>query len=288
MPEPFIDVMATSVPQPSRWDRGDAGGAIRTLDAELAKAGLPGRLAEPLRLLTRAEELAEAGRREKEAAAARMEAATAALLADGPLDLAAYGQALAGVAPWLDSEAGAPAALVGIWNAGHRLRSNAQQMVFGMAHGLHAELQRVCAQVVAEVAAVPALPQGVWTAATSGQASTLAIRAGLESAWSSLVRLGDRWDTIHAAALLLRETGQFQQDLMDLDGCPTELGLLFLNWQPAVEQLPQVRRMPPPLRVRGAHDRGFRPGLYLRADHVAYQARAVEPRRGLLARLAGG
>jgi hypothetical protein len=131
------------------------------------------------------------------------------------------------------------------------------------------------------------LPRECWTATSSGQASTLAIRAGLESAWSSLVRLGDRWDTIHAAALLLRETGVFQQDLMYPDGCPTDLGLLFLNWQPAVEQLPQVRRLPPPLRVRGAHDRGFRPGLYLAADHVADRARAAEPRRSLLARLAG-
>ena len=282
----YIDAMAgPGVPQVSRWDRGDGATAIAALDQAMAKAGLPDRLEPATRLLAQGEQLFEQAREEKRAAADRLEQATRALLTAGPgAAAAAYGQVLVEVGPWLGDQ---PAAMAGVMNAGHRAQANATQTTFAMAHGLYRELGQVCAEAVAEVAAVPALPREVWLSTTGGQAAEAAIRAGHELAWSRLVKANARWDAVHAAAALLRETGVFQADLLFPAGCPTMEGCQFLNWEPAVEQLPQVRRLPATLRLRACVDRGWQPGLWLKADHDAYRA-ATAPRPGLLARLGVG
>jgi hypothetical protein len=76
-------------------------------------------------------------------------------------------------------------------------------------------------------------------------------------------------------------------ELLFPDGCPEGLGSIFLNWQPALEGgLEQVKRLPAPLRVRAAVDRGWKPGLWLKADHERERS-AAAPRPGLLARLVG-
>jgi hypothetical protein len=251
----------------------------------LVKAGLPDRLEAPRRLLAQAEALASHARSAKQEAAARMEEATRALLADGPVDTAAYGRVLVEVGPWLDDQA---SGMVGVMTAALRVRANAGQMTFGLVPDLYRQLSVACAEVVDQVGKVPALPAAVWSAPTSGLASTAAIRAGHEQAWSRLVKLGIRWDDIHAAAGLLRETGVLQAQLMFPAGCPERLGSIFLNWQPALEGgLDQVRRLPAPLRVRAALHRGYRPGLWLKADHDRERA-AAAPRPSLLARLGVG
>ena len=71
---PHIDVMAGTAPTSSRWDRGDHDGAIRALAAVLEQAGLPG-FAPAERHLERAEELASAGRAERDRAAQQLEVA---------------------------------------------------------------------------------------------------------------------------------------------------------------------------------------------------------------------
>ena len=48
--------------------------------------------------------------------------------------------------------------MIGVMQAAAQIRGNATQTAFGMATGLHGELQQVCADVVAEAAAVRALP----------------------------------------------------------------------------------------------------------------------------------
>ena len=280
MADQIIDAMAgPAVPVMSRWDRGDGAAAIAALDAALAAAGLSGRLAGPLGLLERAEERFGEARAAKLAAADRLERATRELLA-GPVDLDVYEQTLLRCDLWLSADA---PAMVAFMQAGHRLQQNATQTTFAMVTGLYQELAQVCAGVVAEVASVPALPREAW-AAPRMEAASVAMRAGREREWSALVKAGDRWDAIHAAGRLLRETGTFQAELIFPNGCPAEVGVMFLGWRDAVERLPEVRRLPGPLRVRAAVDRGWRPGLWLRSDH---QRAAVEPRKGLLARLVG-
>ena len=145
----------------------------------MVKAGLPGRLEPAQRLLAQGEQLFEQARREKEAAADRLEQATTALLTAGAGAAAAYGQVLVEVGPWLGDQ---PAAMAGVMNAGHRAQANATQTAFAMAHGLYRELGQVCAEAVAEVAAVPALPREVWLSTSGGQAAEAAIRAGHELA----------------------------------------------------------------------------------------------------------
>jgi hypothetical protein len=99
------------------------------------------------------------------------------------------------------------------------------------------------------------------------------------------VRTGDQWDYLHEAAQLLRETGTMQGALA-FSG-PTAVCTQLLNWRPAMEGgLEEVRRLPAPLRLRAAIDRGWLPGLWLKADHDAAAAEP-KPKRGLFAALAG-
>ena len=88
-------------------------------------------------------------------------------------------------------------------------------------------------------------------------AGTAMIRHGFEADWTKFVRLSDEWDSIHACGALLRETGQLQSELMFTAG-PTDLCVVFLNWEPAVGG-GNLRQSPGPLRVRRAHDLGWNP-----------------------------
>jgi hypothetical protein len=282
----WINIMGVSADRMSRWDRGDGATAITALEGALERAGLPGQLEAPKRLLARAEDLAAQARDAKMAARARLEEASRLLLADGPIDTDAYAATLVACGPWLhDGEA---SAMFGLMQAAQMVRGNATQTVFAMAPGLHTELQKVCRVVVEETASVPALPADVWSAPSSGGAAQLAIVAGREADWARLVRAGDRWDSVHSAAQLLRECGVFQSELA-FSG-PTDVCVTLLNWSDAMDGLPEVNRMPPPLRLRAAIDRGWRPGLWLKSDHDRFAAEAAEvkPKRGgLFAALAG-
>jgi hypothetical protein len=71
--------------------------------------------------------------------------------------------------------------MIAVMQAASRVRANATQTTFAMAPALYTELQEVCVGVVAECAAIPPLPGAVWSATTSGLASSAAIRAGRET-----------------------------------------------------------------------------------------------------------
>jgi hypothetical protein len=271
----------------SRWDRHDGEGAIRALDEALKRAGLVDALAVPMRMLAEGQAFFDAAGAAKTRAAERRDAAREALRRAGPIDVdaaEAYGRVRAETSGWLD---GVCDNMQDVMTEGHQRQQNATQTTFAMVHGLFKELQSVCAGVVAEVTAVPVLPREVWSAATTGQASTLAVRGRHELAWSALVRLGDQWDAVHAAAALLVETGTFGAELHFDQGCRTNVGMQFLAWEKATEQLPRINRLPAPLRVRGCVDAGLRPGLFLASDHRADRERAAARSRGLLARLVG-
>lgn len=280
----FIDFTNVEVPRPSRWDRGDGAGAIGTLVEACERAGVPGQLQTSQKLLARAEQLSETARQAKADAAERIRVAMEALAAPGPVDVDHLADVLVATGVWLDNDAPGMGAL---WNAAQQLRANAVQLAMAEATGIFQRLQGICAKVVAEIAAVPALPRQVWAATSSGAAGELAIHTGHEFAWSMLVKAGGRWDAIHTAAGLLRETGQFTAELNFPNGCPTRIGVMFLNWQPAVEHLEEVQLLPGPLRVLDAHRRGWRPGLWLADDHVRAAAEP-KPKRKLLAGFLGG
>jgi hypothetical protein len=278
----FIDVMEAAIPGPSRWDRGDGESAIRTLDAALAKAGVTGALVGAFRSLDRAEAVLAASRREQDRARQRLEEVSRRLLeSDGDIDLAGYGRVLSESAGWIGEH---PEAAIRVGDVARQIRARATANVFAQAIDLHRRLSDRAQLIVERIAAVPAPPREVWSTQSSADASGLLIRAGREADWAEFVRAGDEWDAVHAAGLLLRETGVFQTELM-FDG-PTALCLTFLNWQPAVDGIREVRALPGPLRVRAAIDRGWKPGLWLAADHKA-AAEQKPPRRGLFAGLAG-
>jgi hypothetical protein len=195
-------------------------------------------------------------------------------LLNGSLDVAGFGQELIEVGPWLDEEF---AGMRGVMQAAAQIQGNAVQTVFAMASGLYAQLQEVCAGVVAEAAAVPELPREVWSATSAARAAEQAIRANCEDAWVRLVRCGIQWDSCHEAAQLLRETGTLQGQL--IFSVPTSLGVTLLNPQAAMEGMDEVRRMPAPLRLRAAINRNWLPGLYLKSDHDAYAAEPKARRR---------
>ena len=278
----FIDFSYADPKMPTRWEHGDGEGALRALDAALERVGLVDALRPAFKLLDRAEELVAASRVERRAAEARLEEANRRLLAsDGVIDVAGYGRVLAECAPWISDDS---AAAVGVGDAARSVRSRATATVFAMSPGVYQQLQVRCREVVDECAAIPALPREVWSATSSGQAQLLAVRAGQEVAWSQLVRTGDMWDQIHSAGQLLRETGVFAGELMFT--FPTSIAVALLNPAPAMEGgLEEVRRLPAPLRLRAAIDRGWQPGLYLKSDHDAAAAVEPKPKRRLLAGL---
>jgi hypothetical protein len=269
----FHDFTHLEAPQPSRWDKGDGSAAVGVLDTALERAGLPGRLAAPKRLLARSEEILEQAREAKARAGDQLAEANRRLLAGDPLDSGDYAGTLLAVGAWLDEEGGrAGSAMAGLWHVAAQIRSNAVAQVFSLTPSLYAELSKVCRGIVAECAAVPALPREVWSATSGGEAAALAVRAGRETDWAQLVRIGDRWDRCHEGAGLLRETGVLTGQLM-FDG-PVSICTQFKNWPLAMEGLPAARRLPGALRLRRAIDANWLPGLWLSTD-----AAVTEPTR---------
>jgi hypothetical protein len=280
----YIDIMRTSgMRGPSRWNDADSGeGAIGTLDTVLAKAGLPGLLDPALVQLRRIEEVVGAARFKRDEARRRLEEANRALLADGVIDLDVYADVLRDVAPWIDEDG--PAS-VGVGDAGRQLRVRAIMTVFGMASGIYQRLRDHAKDIVREIAAVD-LPAGVWQLGSNSEAAALMAREGRDVGYGRLVRANDQWVNVLEAAKLLRETGQFEAELMFPGGCPVDLGTVYLNWEAPAGEVEQLRQVPPVLRVRRAHDLGWRPGVWLKSDHERY-AQEAKPRRGLLAGLVG-
>ena len=91
---------------------------------------------------------------------------------------------------------------------------------------------------------------------------------------------------MHNAAQYLRETGQFQGEL--IFAYPTALATQFLNPSAAMDGMDEVRRLPAALRLRAAIDKGWLPGLWLRSDHDRYAAEQRDkPKRKLFAALSG-
>ena len=252
----YLDIMAGAPPGPSRWDHNPEG-AIHSLDDALAKAGLPGELSPALKVLERVGQLIDAGRAERDRAHAKLEEATRALVApDGEIDLDAYAAVLRECEPWISDDA---AGSTGVGDAARQVRVRAVMTVFGMASGLHQKLRNRCRDVVAVIAGIPDPPADVSQAQTVAAASTLMIRHGREQDWAKFVRLNDQWLAIHAAGRLLRESGQFESEL-HFNGAPTELGLMYLNWEGAVGK-EELRQLPGPFHVRRAHDLGWKPGF---------------------------
>ena len=236
-----------------------------------------------MKVLDRVEQLVAAGRREREKAGLRLEAANRALLApDGDIEVAEYGRVLTELAPWISDDA---VGSVGVGDAAGQVRMRATMTVFGMAAGIYQKLRDHCRDVVAVIAGIPDPPPDVWQTQSFADASTATIRHNREQDWTRFVRLSDQWNSIQAAAHLLRETGQFETQ-MHFAGAPTDLGLVYLNWQAAVGP-EQLRQLPGPLRVRRAHDLGWLAGCWLKADHDAYAAERHKPKRKLFAALAG-
>jgi hypothetical protein len=144
---------------------------------------------------------------------------------------------------------------VGVGDAARQVRMRATMIVFGMASGIYQKLRDHCSDIVAALGGVPDPPADVWEASTIAEASTAMIRHNREQDWAKFVRLSETWSNIHSCARLLRETNQFESQL-HFDGAPTDLGLIYLNWQ-AVVGKKELRQLAPPLRVRRAHDLGW-------------------------------
>jgi hypothetical protein len=275
------DFTHSEAPRPSRWDTAGSG-AVPMLDSLLVKAGLPGRLATPLALMDRAEELVRASDREREAARERLAEAGRRLLAGGT-DVAEYARVVAEAQVWIsEGSSDAGPAGYGVGDVARLLRGNAVQTVFAMADGLHAALRDRCAEAVDSVASVP-LPKEIFSATSIAHASTLAIREGFGDSWGLLVKAADAWDACHGAAALLQECGSLQHQLQFAG--PTSVCVRYLNWQDVLAGLDELKRIPGPLKIRWASDHHWRPGCYLLSDH---ENPPPEPkRRGSLAELLG-
>jgi hypothetical protein len=271
-------------PRPNTFGHGDPAASVRRLASQLDKAGVPDTLAASRALLDRAEEVGQAARDGKEGAIARLTEARGRLLGAEVVDAGEYSRVLMETGPWLDSdiEGGRAApAMHGLMEIAQQLQGRALQVAVAEASGLHSRLQGVARGVVERVAGVPALPQAVWSA-NPREADRTAIQLGHELSWSVLVREATKFEAIHAAGQMLRDSGGCGAVIYP-DGCPERIGSVWLSWVAASEAWPQLRLLPGPLRLRAAVDRGLKPGLWLPADHLAQPPK----RRGPLAVAAG-
>jgi hypothetical protein len=200
------------------------------------------------------------------------------LAADGDIDLAEYGRVSTELGPWISDDS---VGSIGVGDAARQVRMRATMIVFGAATGIYSKLTDHCRDVVAVIGLVPDPPPDVWQAQSYADASTAMIRHYREADWTKFLRLSDEWTSIHAAARLLRETRQLESQL-HLDGAPTELGLVYLNWTAAVGK-EELRQLAPPLRVRRAHDLGWMPGCWLKSHHDRFFAERDKPKRKLFA-----
>lgn len=266
MTETFHDIMVEP-PRPKRWD-GDRGASIRALVGALDRAGLPDQLQASLRLLDRATELSEAARQAKTAAAERLARANVQLTSDGPIDVEAYGRVLAEVAVWVDENSAAP---VGVMAAVERVRANAAAIAAAESTGTYRRLQDIAHEVVTRAGNAPALPKSVWAASGTAKASTAAIQGGAGRVWEDLVLCATKFQAVHEAGLLLRETDGFPMQLWPA-GAPEGVAVVWRNWRAALLQHEELRHMPGPLRLRAAIDRGLEPGLWLASDLVLGRA----------------
>ena len=230
----WIDIMGVDATRQSRWDKHDGETSIAALDGALVAAGLPDRLAAPRRLLAQAEALAGQARTSKDAARNRLQQANRALFADGPVDVGGYGATLVECGPWLSEEA---PGMVGVMQAVAQIRVTQRRW--------RSLWQPVCTPSCRRFAAVSSRRPRRFPFCRAavvvdfGRAGVgVAVRAGREADWAALVRAGIRWDAVHDAAQLLRETGTFGAQMNF--SCPTAIGVRFLNWLPAVDGLPEL------------------------------------------------
>jgi hypothetical protein len=109
-----------------------------------------------LRVLDRVEQLVAAGRREREAAQQKLDAATRGLLAaDGDIDaaVAGYGDVLRETAPWISDDA---VGSLGVGDAARQVRVRAVMTAFGLAPGIYQQLRDRCRDVVVVIAGISA------------------------------------------------------------------------------------------------------------------------------------
>jgi hypothetical protein len=97
-----------------------------------------------------------------------------------------------------------------------------------------------------------------WPAPTSGEASTLAIRAGHEVVWS---QLGACWRPVGCRSQRCRvaKGNRPVSGQLMFSGPASVFCCQFLNWQAALDGLDQVKRLP---ALGAAIDRDWLPGWY--------------------------
>jgi hypothetical protein len=251
----IIDIMDTDISTtPPMQPTALVGGLSRLL----GEVGLPGELSSSKRLLDRAEQLAEKARTAKMAAQQRWEHEREQLFT-GEVDTDQLARTVVELGPWLDENS---AAMMALMAAAQHAQGRAAQMVNAEASGLYAKLQKVAATTVEETAALPPIPQQMWSAPN---AATVAIQAGHGRTWEQLVLLATRFAKVHEAANLLVSTGGVQHATM-FPGIPDKLGRTYRTPMAAVDRGPGAA----PAAVRPQAPCCHRPGV---------RARTVDGRR---------
>jgi hypothetical protein len=279
-----IDIMAERRTGPQHVD---SVGQIQALVQLCEKLGLPDELAASRRLLDRSEQLGADARSAKADAQKRFQQAYRRLVS-GELDAAAFGLELVPLLPWLDGEPDmanmkpnpALAAAV-VTNAARERRSSAVQMLAAEAPGIHAKLRSIAEEtVVATGEVAPGLPRAAWSAPDP---SAVVAREGQAAVLRVLWELSARFDDMHAAARICRDSGGLGAEAM-LPTAPEPLGFTVLNYRKALEDMPKFKAVKPPLKLAWMVREGWRPGLWTASDHRQAEQ---QPEPSLLHRVKG-
>jgi hypothetical protein len=121
--------------------------------------------------------------------------------------------------------------------------------------------QRKAAEVVAEVAAVPPIPDAIWHA--PNPAEELPRIQEHRATWGALQVAVVDFERAHAVARLVRDILGYGSDNLP-DGAP-RFALTYRNWRPVLDAL-QLPRLKAPLKLPYALSKGYEPGCWKPAD----------------------
>lgn len=174
----------------------------------------------------------------------------------GPLDepVAAF----VAEGPWVDVAPGqeSPAAVAMIKEARRLIEGQVGSQIVGAGPVIFPMVKKKAGEVVAEVAQLPPIPEGVWT--LSDAANELAKYRQHRETWGTLIAASQEFNLAHNIADLFRDYLGLSQD--QLDG-PPPWSLVYRNWRPVLSDhtWPLVRKE---LKLPYAIQHGFEPGLW--------------------------
>lgn len=165
--------------------------------------------------------------------------------------------------PWLVAEPGQRSAAAElVYQAGRMIESSIDGKIASCGEQIFALLQGKARHLVAEVAALPKLPQAIWrSAAPDEDLGRIPVH---RSTWGVLLAAYRDFEAVHRVAEQIRDGLGLGPDSLP-DGAPRS-ALAMRNWRLVLENSTEFDSLKKPLRLPYAIEHGFEPGLWRPED----------------------